>query len=165
MDTDEVGIDCTQGGCAADAPVTIRGEGGDAASGGCSRLQSEVALWWAQKRARRGQLQSKVGQELPETNRGVRRCTFLGSDGRRCRLASETGSGRRISLGGLVAVDSEDRAGEGTTWIRMWGMVGIKDGPRGQPTHYDGLCATLMIAQYMLSIDSSYIWQCYLSPR
>jgi hypothetical protein len=41
------------------------------------------------------------------------------------------GSGRRISLGGLVAVDSEDRAGEGTAWIRMWCMVGIKDGPRG----------------------------------
>jgi hypothetical protein len=88
MDTDEVGVGCTQGGCATDAPVTIRGEGGDAASGGRSRLQSEVALWWAQKRARRGQLQSKVGQEPPETNRGVRRCTFFGSDGRRRRLAS-----------------------------------------------------------------------------
>jgi hypothetical protein len=38
------------------------------------------------------------------------------------------GSGGRISLGGMDAVDSEGRVGEGAAWTQTWGMVGIKDG-------------------------------------
>jgi hypothetical protein len=41
------------------------------------------------------------------------------------------GSGGRISLGGMDAVDSEGRVGEGAAWTQTWGMVGIKDGLQG----------------------------------
>jgi hypothetical protein len=52
-------------------------------------------------------------------------------------------------------VDSKDRVGEGAAWTQRGAWLGSKTGRGGQPTQYNGLCATPVVAQHMLSIDSS----------